>query len=348
MESVTKRRFTTQEIDRIVRAAFGCGCRSAEELSEGWANSAYVLELQDGRSAVLKAAAESEEGRMRCERGLMRTEVEVMKRVKSLGTVPLPEIYVYDDSKSLVPCEYFLMEKLTGNSYDKIREELPKNERDTIDRELGGYFRQIHTLTGTQFGYYLPSGVSSSAWDQSFIALMQDVMQDGKDAGLQLPMSYDDLQKQLELHRDALLEVRTPRLLHWDSWAGNVFVKNGHVEGLIDFERALWADPLMEYGFGKFGYSEAFEQGYREADARIQHDFNAADLANRGEAESLPEGSTRSQDIRRAIYPLYLDLVMRVECYYRGFGDEHTAWAQQNLQEGWERFLNLTKPDFLS
>ncbi len=341
MESITKRSFTPQEIENIARAAFGCGLTHYEELSEGWANSAYALELEDGRSAVLKAAAESEEGRMRCERGLMRTEVEVMRRIESLGTVPVPEIYVHDASKKIVPCEYFLMEKLEGASYDKIQGGLPQEQRDTIDRELGAYFRQIHSVAGTEFGYYLPNAANSTAWDEAFIALMRDVMQDGKDAGIALPMDYETLDRHLELHRYVLREVKTPRLIHWDSWAGNVFVKDGRVESLIDFERALWADPLMEYGFGKFAYSPAFEKGYADEDARMRNDVANAGAASR--TANLPEGSERSQKIRRALYPLYLDLVMRVECHYRGFGEEHTQWAQQNLQDGWERFLTATE-----
>lgn len=341
MESVTKRRMSEEEIQRIAQAAFGCGCTKSEELGEGWANSAYVLELEDGRSAVLKAAAESEEGRMRCERGLMQTEVDVMRRVAALGSVPLPEIYAYDASKTIVPCEYFLMERLGGTPYDKVRGELPPEEQGVIDRELGGYFRQIHSVTGTEFGYYLPNAANAPTWDDAFIALMRDVMRDGQEAGIELPMTYEALDAQLERHREVLRDVTKPRLLHWDSWSGNVFVKDGRVESLIDFERALWADPLMEYGFGKFAYSPAFEQGYAEADVRLRDDAKSADAA--APVVTLPEGSERSQAIRRALYPMYLDLVMRVECHYRGFGEDHTKWAQDNLRDGWERFLNATE-----
>ncbi|WP_172256111.1 phosphotransferase family protein [Saccharibacillus deserti] len=329
MESVTKRKLTAAEIGRISEKAFGCGCAQFEELNEGWANSAYKLELADGRLAVLKVAAESEEGRMRCERGLMRTEVEAMRRIQALGTVPLPDIYSYDDSRTIVPCEYFLMENLTGTTYDKAREELSEEIRVSIDTRLGGYFRQIHGIEGREFGYYLPNASNGPAWDGVFIALMHDVMQDGRDAGVELPMAYEELGVQLELCRDALREVKTPRLIHWDSWPGNVFVRDGQAQSLIDFERALWADPLMEYGFGKFGYSPAFEAGYKAADAAF--------------APRLPEGSERSQAVRRALYPMYLDLVMRVECDYRGFGSDHTQWAHDNLRDGWERFLQAEK-----
>ncbi len=341
MDSVTKKQLTAEEIERIARAAFGCGCREYEELSEGWANSAYMLKLEDGREAVLKAAADSEEGRMRCERGLMRTETEVMRRIEQLGGVPLPHIYAYDDSKRIVSGEYFLMERVKGETYDKVRSELSPAEQEAIDLELGAYFRRIHEIKGTEFGYYLPNPSNAPVWEDAFIALMHDVLQDGRDAGIRLPMAYEELEAELERRREILREVKTPRLVHWDSWPGNVFVKNGRVESLIDFERALWADPLMEHGFGKFWDSDAFARGYAAENAkRIQGDGAPVSVSSPS-AFSLPEGSPESQNVRRALYALYLDLVMRIECHYRGFGSEHTEWAEQNLADGWNRYVNL-------
>lgn len=338
MDSLTKKKLTAEEIERIARVVFGCGCKTYEELSEGWANSAYLLQLEDGREAVLKVAADSEEGRMRCERGLMRTETEVMRRIEQSGGVPLPHIYAYDDSRQTISSEYFLMERVKGETYDKARGERSAEVRDAIDRELGGYFRRIHEIEGREFGYYLPNPANAPLWEDAFLALMRDVMQDGRDAGIELPMAYEELDAELERRRDALREVKTPRLVHWDSWPGNVFVRDERVEGIIDFERALWADPLMEHGFGKFWETDAFERGYADEDAALR---NAAVAEDAARSAALPEGSEASQKIRRALYALYLDLVMRVECHYRGFGPEHTEWARQNLQDGWERYKKL-------
>lgn len=336
MESVTKRKLSAEEIGRIAQEAFGCGCAEYKELSEGWANSAYILKLEDGKESVLKVAADSEEGRMRCERGLMRTETEVMRQIASLGTIPVPRIRFYDDTRTIVSCEYFLMDRVEGETYDKARGVLPAAEQEAIDQELGAYFRRIHEIEGSEFGYYLPNPSNASSWEEAFPALMRDVMQDGREAGIELPMAYEELDAELERRRAVLADVTKPRLVHWDSWPGNVFVRDGRTSGIIDFERALWADPLMEYGFGKFWESDAFERGYAGEDAALRSAGAEAECS-----ASLPEGSASSQQIRRALYALYLDLVMRVECDYRGFGPEHTEWAQQNLQGGWERYLKL-------
>ena len=64
---------------------------------------------------------------------------------------------------------------------------------------------------------------------------------------------------------DVLDEVSEPALVHWDLWAGNVFVKDGKITGITDFERALWGDPLMEHYFRMITEPkrpEAFLRGY--------------------------------------------------------------------------------------
>jgi fructosamine-3-kinase len=45
--------------------------------------------------------------------------------------------------------------------------------------------------------------------------------------------------------------VRRPALLHFDGWAGNVLAIDGpdgtpRLSGLVDGERHLWGDPLMD------------------------------------------------------------------------------------------------------
>jgi len=68
------------------------------------------------------------------------------------------------------------------------------------------------------------------------------------------------LEKRIESRLDALRDVTEPRLLHWDLWDGNVLRKEGRVSGIVDFERAIWGDPLMEFYFGRFHNSKASDK----------------------------------------------------------------------------------------
>jgi aminoglycoside phosphotransferase (APT) family kinase protein len=95
-----------------------------------------------------------------------------------------------------------------------------------------------------------------------------------------------------------------------------VFIKDGTVTGIIDFERSLWGDPLMEFYFSHFHQSAPFLAGYGAAA------FTPAQLG------------------RRALYDLYLDLILCVECPFRQYEDHnHLQWVQDNMSKGWNRFL---------
>jgi hypothetical protein len=68
------------------------------------------------------------------------------------------------------------------------------------------------------------------------------------------------------------------------------------ITGILDCERALWGDPLMEINFGAFGVNPAVREGY------------GVDLL------AGPDARTR-----RALYNAYLWLIMIIECTYRGY-----------------------------
>jgi aminoglycoside phosphotransferase (APT) family kinase protein len=103
-----------------------------------------------------------------------------------------------------------------------------------------------------------------------------------------------------------------PCFVHWDLWDPNVFVDPDSLDvvGVIDFERALWGDPLMEGQFlSKIG-DAAFLDAY-----------------------GIPMLSTPGAVSRRLLYDLYLFVIMVVEVAYRHyptddielFGREHLA-----------------------
>jgi fructosamine-3-kinase len=94
--------------------------------------------------------------------------------------------------------------------------------------------------------------------------------------------------------------VSEPSLVHWDLWEGNIFLeKRGdeyHIEGITDFERALWADPYIEVSFWNPKRHAVLVDCYgREA-------FEASNA-----------------QVRRVFYDLYLAMIMYLEQYTRGY-----------------------------
>ena len=125
------------------------------------------------------------------------------------------------------------------------------------------------------------------------------------------PGSYEVLSERLTRCFDVLNEVTTPQLVHWDLWDGNVFVdeKTRHITGIIDFERALWGDPLMEANFRTMDEANAFGEGY-----------------------SVPMLDTPNKRLRRTLYNVYLYLIMVIEHHYRNYESwDVTNWANGEL-----------------
>jgi aminoglycoside phosphotransferase (APT) family kinase protein len=88
--------------------------------------------------------------------------------------------------------------------------------------------------------------------------------------------------------------------VHWDAWNPNFFVKDGRVTGIIDFERALWAEPLMEAQFRQFS--------------------DAVTASMRGYGKT---SFTAAEEQRNHLYALHLALVMHTECFYRNYDTDN-------------------------
>lgn len=320
MQNAMKSKLESHEMERITLQAFGNRPLETKELTDGWANSAYSILMSDGTAAVLKVAPPHGTKMMRYERNMMKTEVDILRLLDKGRTVPVPKVFVYDDSCTLIRSEYFIMEQLQGVPYNKLKESLSVEEKEAIERELGAYNRLINENHGTCFGYYAQEDSWRSTWAEAFYQMIMGVLADGKDAEVELPGGYSAMEAEIMRHVDALSEVELPRLVHWDLWEGNVFVDNGKISGLIDFERALWGDPLMEHFFSHFYRSGSFAEGYGMTVATI------------------------NERKRRALYDLYLDLILWIECTYRQYEDKgHWNWARENMAQGWERFLEVKR-----
>lgn len=320
MESFTKVKLDDRQLGLLTVSAFGANSAviSSEELTGGFFNTAYDLQLNDGRSVILKVAPALETETLSYEKDIMRTEVEALRLVRAAGGVPVPEVYSFDDSLQLIPCPYFFMEKVAGEPYSDVKGRLSDEQRASIEYEIGQYQRRINEIKGPAFGLFGGDASGKGAsWRDTFSEMMGNVLQDARRLNAVLPASELEIRQVLEHYLPALDEVTQPRLIHWDLWNGNIFVQDGVIVSIIDWERALWGDVLQEYYFRHFENSEAFYEGY-------------------GAAFDSP-----NEVLRKSVYDLYLDLIMVIECYSRQYKDEnHVRWAHANLAETWKLLSN--------
>jgi len=300
VESISKTPVTAEQAAAVVERAFGprAVLASFTECTEGWFNAVHRLGLADGTACILKVAPPPDVRVLRYEHDLLTTEVEAMRLVRERTDLPVPEVLTWDRACDLLPTPYFLMTACTGRLLSEVREELGTDRAAAVDAEVTRYVATLNGITGEAFGRPDRSAVHDATWRAAFLRLVDDLLADGADAGVELPLPGGEIAALVARHGDALDEVTIPRLVHWDLWDPNVFVDpdTAAVVGIIDFERVLWADPLMEAQF----------TSRRTDDERT-------------EAYGRPLFAERGAVTRRRLYDLYLFLVMTIECSYRNY-----------------------------
>lgn len=324
MDSKTKNRKSREEIEAMAGRAFaGLGPAAGDgaivELKQGWFNAAYVVRLADGREVVLKIAPPAGAEIMQYERNIMATEVAAMQLVRQNPAIPVPEIYFYDDTHDLCDAAYFFMAKVEGENLAHVKADLPEETQASLERQIGAIIREVNTFTGSYFGHEGNPALRADTWKEAFSKIVEAALEDAAAKHVAFAYSYDALRAAIHKHASALNEITTPCLVHWDAWDPNFFVKDGQISGIIDFERALWAEPLLEAQFRQpFGSSTAALRGYGK------------------------DTFTYAEQQRNYLYSLYLGLVMHIECFYRNYETDDVfnfsrqyiatqmAWLQAN------------------
>ncbi len=311
------------QAEQISRRYFGSLARPVqfEELTDGFFNAAYRMQMADGLCCVLKVAPPDGLRVLRYERDILRAEVEALRLVQARTSLPAPDVLAYDTSRQVLGNDYLLMSCLPGVALHKVRAELSIQAQAEIDRQLGGYLRQINEIQGEAFGYFAQSQPAGLGWPQTFARMLGGVLEDGAAIGAQLPWPYEQLAALPRLGYGALSEIIEPRLVHWDLWDGNVLIdpSQARVTGIFDFERVLWGDPLMETNFGYVEEGSPFMLGY-----------------------GLAMKDTPAKRLRRKLYAVYLYLIMIIECDYRAYADDRQKkWARAQLEQTLESLVDL-------
>lgn len=304
MDSRTKNHQTPEQLDRMTRHALGVGLAgtdgdlapAVEELRNGWFNAAYALRLADGRRVVVKIAPPPGADVMTYERGIMATEVAAMRLAATNAAIPLPAVLAADDSGEVCDAPYFLMSFAEGRTLDQLASGMDPAALAAVHRSVGAIVREINGFTGPWFGCPGHPGLQAPTWREAFTGLIGSVLDDGAAKGVVYGPSIDELRSVVDHHAHVLDHVTVPRLVHWDVWDGNVVVDGDRVTAIIDFERALWGDPLMEVQFRRF----------REPVTDAMRGY--------GWTTFTPHEERRSQ-----LYGLHLALVMKTECAFRHY-----------------------------
>lgn len=303
IHAVTKNKKNEAVLHEVLQKAFGKECSIGDEIIEmdgGFCNAVYQAEV-DGSGYIIKIAPPPNVLMMGYEKNMMETEVEMLHLVREQTTVPVPNVVFYDDSCAICDSPYFIMTKVEGETLLAAKEQLSKEEYEHIQQVVGGYNRQINSILGKEFSLPGRKDMRHATLAPFVMELFDLLLEDGKKVESDLQhIDYEEVYEILHKYKWVFEEVKTPQLVHWDLWEGNIFIKEKEVCGIIDFERCIWSDPLMEHEFSGFGpVGESFLSGYEEGKVL-----------------------TETEAIRSELYRLYRILSSVIECNFRNYGED--------------------------
>ncbi|BDZ41874.1 aminoglycoside phosphotransferase [Paraoerskovia sediminicola] len=317
MESITKNRQSTTTLRAMVERAYGPqqvpdGDDFATELSYGFFNALYRVRLRDGTQVVLKIAPPADVALMTREHGMMRNELAAMDLVRRESDVPIPRLDFVDVTGEVIGADYFFMEHIDAPCFGIAAEagELSTAEVTAGFEDLGAVNRRLAAIVGPHFGPL--EGEGFATWREAATAWFEDVLTDGEKAAVDLGWGYGDVREAWAAHADALEAVTEPRFVEVDLWAKNSMIRDGRIVAVIDHERAMFGDPLMEAGLTGLDLPDFPDP------APFARGFGLGELSDH-------------EHTRRHLYTLWLAVTMLVETTYRGQPPEKYRWACDQL-----------------
>lgn len=324
MDSRTKNRLSDDVIAALVAEHFdGARVTAVTELDGGMFNAIYRIACTAfARDIVLKVGVGPGVPLLTYERDIMRAEVACYRLLHERTDVPAPTVLAYDFGRTLIDADCFFMTALDGEPLSKAKSRMSPENLTQVKRRLAQYLARMHTVTNDYYGY--PTDDPSRryvTWRDAFLGMFDRLLADAREHRVRLP--YRDIARVLERHAGLLDGVAHPALVDFDCHDGNVFVRRNatgwRIEGILDFERMFWGDPLADlpptFVFRK--------------DIRDEPDFLAAFLDAGGR-----QVFTRDDDRRFQLYRLYLAVIMAAETFRYGrlYGAAQRAWAVMQVR----------------
>jgi len=330
---LTKTSVTDDEIAAVLRP-LGVVER-VEPLSGGMFASVVGVDLVPAgsgavpRRVVVKVTGADTSRLLRYEHGILGTEEAVYRLAHAAG-LPVPRVLHADFSRELLDGDALVATFVEGTAWSAL--DLAPDEAAGVRRELGAFMARLHAITGDRFGYPAPaSGLAAPTWVEAYDRMLGAVLADAVDWGVDLPAGR--VRDAVARHRGTLAEVTVPRLVHADLWPGNVLLDaDRRIAGVLDAERALWGDPLVEL-------VGCDQHGVGAVDPDVLAGYRAAG-GDLGVGDGTPDDGDASAWTRLRLYRLYLACVLTVEVVPRAYEGDWVAGYEATARANLDRVLD--------
>ena len=228
-------------------------------------NTTFFIERDNGDDLVIRIAPPVGTDTLFYERRMMAQEPGLHRRILAETATPVPRIFAYDTTHEIIERDFLIMERMPGKP---LTEAAPgSGDVKSVFRQVGAYLAQVHAIHARQYGYLGEHHCMEpqSDWRRAFGVMWNKLIDDTVGCGGYSARDADHMRGMLDRH-EAVFDRKIPAsLLHMDIWHQNVLVdSHAAVTGIIDWDRALWGDPEIEFAVLDYcGVSvPEFWQGY--------------------------------------------------------------------------------------
>lgn len=224
-------------------------------------NDSYYVDADD-RQYVLRVAPAPDAVFLFYEKDMMQQEPELHSLILEHTDAPVAPIVAFDDRRERIDSDFILMERLPGAPIS----DAGFYDRDAVLRGVGESLAQVHAITRDRYGYlgaHAPMEPQAT-WKDAFQDMWRRLVEDIVSVGHYDETEAAQMIELLDQHMGCFDRDVPASLLHMDVWAQNILVHNGRLSGLVDWDRAVWGDPEIEFAVLDYcGISEpAFWEGY--------------------------------------------------------------------------------------
>lgn len=311
MVSRTKYVLDNKTVTRLFENAGITGITSIAPLGAGEYNAVYAVKAD--KAYVLKVAPAADTPILTYEKEMMQSEVYWYSLLRTQTDIRVPEVYFADDSKTLIPTAYFIMEKLEGTQMDKFQ--MTAEEKTECSRRVAQMVAQLHKIQNTEFGY-LQNGLYGN-WYDALTSMLENLICDAERVGKKSPKGRK-LLAYAQKYESVLKEVPCT-MVNYDAWMPNMLcrrLENGKIEiAWIDPERSFWGDRIFDF------ICLEFPKPLSKKTLSVRA-YN--------EVSGQPILCSREECIRFAFAEGVMALIQEVEKYYR-YTPHHFGWWRNVL-----------------
>lgn len=303
MVSKTKYLLDDKTIKVMCKKAGIENIKSIAPLGAGEFNAVY--EITADKAYVLKIAPKSGTPVMTYEKNMMQTEVYWYDIIRNNTDIKVPDVYYTDFSKTLIPSDWFIMEKLEGRQRNEI-----KMDKSELNKRTAHMAAQIHYIKNDKFGY-VQNGLYDN-WYDALSNMIKNLLLDAQKMNRKSKRG-EKLLNYAEKYKNILKTVPCS-MVNYDIWDPNVICRennNGKIEfQWIDPERSFWGDRIFD-----FVCLDSIAGSLN---------LKKTSIKNYNEKSDIPVEINRETEIRFAFAMGLLGLIQEVEKYYcytaRNFG----------------------------